>query len=254
MTDDFIDSKIKDKMKDNSKCIDCNAEDPRFISINNSVFVCSRCAGFHLSLGNEVSFIKNVEDQFEEEEIKYIDIGGNLRFLTNLQEFELIKIGEHYSEDEEHIKNKYIFTASEYYRQLLRSEVEQNDKPEKPNREQAQTLIEFNADKSNIDNAQDPEKKKGLFEKFNNLFTSAIIKTKTIIKGTGKKIEKMDFKNKLKIAGGKTVTAMKGAGKFLKSKAIKVKNTIGSKFADSQIEPPGVSTAKDPSKENKDES
>ena len=108
MSDDFIDSKIKDKMKDNSKCIDCNADDPRFISVNNSVFVCSKCAGLHLSLGNNITLIKSVEDQFDELEIKYIEIGGNLRFLINLQEFDIIKVGEHFSEDEEQIKNKYI--------------------------------------------------------------------------------------------------------------------------------------------------
>lgn len=247
MTDDFIDSKIKDKMKESNTCIDCNSEDPRFVSINNSVFVCSRCAGIHLSLGNEVSFIKNVEDQFDEEEVKYIENGGNLRFLTNLQEFELIIIGDHYSEDEEHLKNKYIFTASEYYRQLLRSEIELTDKPEKPNREQAQTLIEFNSDKLTADKLEDSQKKKGLFEKFSNLFTSAIIKTKTIINGTGKKIEKINLKNKFENAGSKTVAAMKDAGKYIKSKALKVRNTIGAKYVDNQSEPQGVTKNKDES-------
>lgn len=44
----------------NRKCNDCESKNPKWISTNNAVFLCLKCAGSHRSLGNTVSIIKSI--------------------------------------------------------------------------------------------------------------------------------------------------------------------------------------------------
>ena len=47
----------KDKM--NSICFDCGVENPKFVSINNGIFLCNKCATVHMSFPQGVSNIEN---------------------------------------------------------------------------------------------------------------------------------------------------------------------------------------------------
>ena len=44
----------------NQKCNDCDSLNPKWVSVNNAVFVCGNCAGVHRTLGNKISIIKSL--------------------------------------------------------------------------------------------------------------------------------------------------------------------------------------------------
>ena len=39
----------------NSTCCDCNAEKPKWASLNNGIFLCLKCAGIHRCFGVDIS-------------------------------------------------------------------------------------------------------------------------------------------------------------------------------------------------------
>ena len=78
------------KQEGNNHCIDCQAENPTYISINNAVFLCQNCADIHKRLGQDISKIKSIlKDEFNEEEISLIKLGGNARLENLLKEYSL---------------------------------------------------------------------------------------------------------------------------------------------------------------------
>jgi len=44
----------------NNKCFDCNEINPKWVSINNGIFLCVKCSTIHRTLGNKISFIKSM--------------------------------------------------------------------------------------------------------------------------------------------------------------------------------------------------
>lgn len=213
----------------NNKCIDCGSDDPQWASMNNAVIVCLNCAGIHRNLGVEISYIRSlVMDNWEEDQLRQLSIGGNKRFLRNLEEYEIVKKNNHLSLNSEKIQQKYLFVASEYYRNLIKSELNDTEAPNKPSKEEGQVLIEINkVIVENNDHKEDTQeeseqKKKTFFGKVGSMFSTAGNKVKSTIKKTGEKIDKMDIKDTLKKAGTKTVSAVKDAGKYVSNKASEV--------------------------------
>ncbi len=45
----------------NQNCIDCGSSSPCWVSCNNAVLVCIKCAGIHRSLGKNFSDIKKLD-------------------------------------------------------------------------------------------------------------------------------------------------------------------------------------------------
>jgi len=68
--------------KSNKNCIDCYEYLPTIISLNNGVFICEKCAEEHKKLGNSISYLKNINDEFDTYLIKYVQFGGNSKFQT----------------------------------------------------------------------------------------------------------------------------------------------------------------------------
>ena len=68
----------------NFPCADCDAPDPQWASINNGVFICSKCAGIHRSLGVEHSFVQSLNlDIWTPENIELFLVHGNNNPLIN---------------------------------------------------------------------------------------------------------------------------------------------------------------------------
>ncbi len=198
------------KSKGNDKCIDCGTEDPQFISINNGVFICFNCASVHKTIGEEISKLQNISEDLDEAELNLLYNGGNDRFIQNLISFELAKDNNHLSLNENKIKQKYLYKASDFYRRLLEAEVNNQELPERPDNKIGKQAIDgYEIGK---------EKEKGVFSKIGGFISSKASKAK-------EKIEKLEIKDKLKTAGNKTVNAMKDAGAYIKEKAVVVKDS-----------------------------
>lgn len=208
------------KSKGNDKCIDCGSEDPQFTSINNAVFICFNCELIHKSLGSEISETKNISN-LTDSETEILSNGGNERFLNNLISYLIVKNNNHLSLDEKKIKVKYVYKASDYYRKLIKYEmnIEKLDEPDKPSlKEGKEVLVGFEDFIAKED--------KSLFGKVGSFFT----KTRNSIK---ENIEKYEIKEKIKTVGDKTVVAAKEASAYIKEKAEKVKKSeVGMKIGE----------------------
>lgn len=97
---------------ENKTCFDCNAPQPKWASVNNSVFICLNCAGLHRGLGVNFSFIRSLTmDNWDDNQIKMLSIGGNNKLKLLLQEFGIPL--------EIKIETKYRLKALEYYRKMV---------------------------------------------------------------------------------------------------------------------------------------
>ena len=62
----------------NNYCFDCGRKDPEYISINNGIFICGKCAMVHMLFpGGSSILIKNDIKSLSEKEIEFIKCGGN---------------------------------------------------------------------------------------------------------------------------------------------------------------------------------
>ena len=114
----------KDKM--NSICFDCGAENPKFVSVNNGIFLCNKCASIHMSFPQGVSDIENNDlYSLSEKELKFLAEGGN----TSLNDFILDEFPklENYSQ-----KLLYKTRAMDYYRKRLYYYVYGGIEPKRP--------------------------------------------------------------------------------------------------------------------------
>ena len=103
----------------NKLCVDCGAENPTKVSINNGVIICEDCSKIHEDLGPSVSFLKNINDDYDEYLISFIVMGSNTkfkRFLTKEQVDTSLPV-----------KKKYQTAALHYYRKNLKAKVEGKD-------------------------------------------------------------------------------------------------------------------------------
>ena len=114
----------KDKM--NSICFDCGAENPKFVSVNNGIFLCNKCATVHMSFPQGVSNIENNDlYSLSEYELKLLAEGGNTR-LNDFILDEFPKL-ENYSQ-----KLLYKTRAMDYYRKRLYYYIYGGIEPKRP--------------------------------------------------------------------------------------------------------------------------
>jgi len=102
--------------EENKKCVDCGAENPTKVSINNGVIICQNCAKEHEELGHSISFLKNIEDDFDEFLIHFIVMGSNTKFKRFLTQENV--------DSKLPIKSKYKTNAVYFYRKNLKAKVE----------------------------------------------------------------------------------------------------------------------------------
>ena len=106
--------------QDNIKCVDCNSEPTIYASINNGILLCSRCAEIHKSFGNNISFIRQIGDKWDNYLLNFIKNGGNSRFKQFCKDYHIDNIDQ---------LIKYKSKGLEYYREILKSEVMGYDPP-----------------------------------------------------------------------------------------------------------------------------
>ena len=66
--------------EENNICVDCDKKNPTKISINNGVIICESCAKQHEELGYAISYIKDIEDDFDEYLLNFLVFGSNSKF------------------------------------------------------------------------------------------------------------------------------------------------------------------------------
>ena len=132
-----LNEKIKEILEEemNKECFDCGAINPKYISINNGIFLCDNCINVHQQFTNDISIIKdNNLSSFTNKEILYIYYGGNMR-LNNFVNYEFPGL-QNYQPN-----ILYRTQAMNYYRNRLNAMVCKSNKPEKPNSVYAYKLI-----------------------------------------------------------------------------------------------------------------
>ena len=95
---------------ENRKCIECSMSAPTFTSVNHGCFICSNCIQSHLALGQEISRVKSMAEQWTTEDLKLMTAGGN----SALKEF-----FNHYSLSDSPPRFKYCTRAAFFYREML---------------------------------------------------------------------------------------------------------------------------------------
>ena len=71
--------------EENYNCVDCGNPQSSFISINNGVTLCSKCAEMHKKFGNNISYILNINDELDEYLFNFIVFGSNSKFKKFLE-------------------------------------------------------------------------------------------------------------------------------------------------------------------------
>ena len=217
----------------NTKCFDCGEDNPKWASLNNGIILCLKCAGIHRSFGLQISIIRSVQvDSWTEKQIKYLSLGGNSRFKAFLLEYKI--------EPSSSFELKYKSKAAEYYRYLLKNEVETffDDKykfteMEKPDLEKGIEIIEIKQNDKEIDNnfyiGSDNQNQKqndnsflGAFGTFLKDFASY---AKTAVDNVSKNINEVKIADTVINAGNAMLTFAKNSGVFIANSAKEVANS-----------------------------
>lgn len=208
----------------NTLCVDCGAVDPQFASINNGILICWECSILHDKLGYNVSFVRDINSDWDEYLFGYIRSGSNTRFKENLKEFGI---------DTMPIEEKYKTKASDHYRKALKARLFAQEAPNKPSMEEGKVIIPLSTDDfpefmnykvvvdnlSNITPTEDENGKKlTFFEKASQSFQEFGGKIYSLGLVFGHKIKKMKIDEKIKKETQIAVTELKKAGTFVKEK------------------------------------
>lgn len=95
---------------ENQKCVECRSPNPGFASVNHGCFICQQCVHSHLLLGQSISRVKSIEEQWSAEDLKMMSAGGNSA---------LIEFFKHYNLLESPPSTKYCTKAAFFYRDML---------------------------------------------------------------------------------------------------------------------------------------
>lgn len=124
---------VYDMDNSNGKCADCNRESMDYASINNGTIICEECAEKHKKLGNGISYLRAFNERWDDYLLNYIRTGGNSRFIHFAKAYHISSMD---------ILLKYKTRASEYYREIIRSEVMGYDPPDNINLNTASEVLE----------------------------------------------------------------------------------------------------------------
>ena len=210
----------------NSLCFDCSSENPKWASINNGILLCLKCAGVHRGFGLQISTIRSLQvDSWSEKQVKYLSQGGNKRFKDFLSEYNI--------EPSSSIELKYKSKASEYYRNILRNEVEKLfdekfigiDIP-KPDLTTGIQILETKQSDKEINNqfyiGSDNQKQK---QTYNSFFGSVGAFFKETVDKVSKNLSEIKFSETVINAGNAVVDFAKSSGEYIANKTKEAVNS-----------------------------
>ena len=101
--------------EENKVCVDCGKSNPTKVSINNGVIICEECAEKHEELGHSISFIKDIDDDFDGYLLNFIVFGSNSKFKRFLISEKI--------DPSLPIEKKYLTKACFFYRSNLKRKI-----------------------------------------------------------------------------------------------------------------------------------
>jgi hypothetical protein len=96
----------------NNKCFECDSPDVDWVSFPSTVFLCLNCCRRHKEFKVKPTLKSLSISEFTQHEIKKMNLGGNARFLTLMNEYKI-------SLKEPNIEHKYQTVIALYYNKLL---------------------------------------------------------------------------------------------------------------------------------------
>ena len=70
----------------NKLCNDCGDGISKYASINNGITLCELCAQIHKNFGNQISYIRSLDEAFDDYLISFFIYGGNRKFRKTLKQ------------------------------------------------------------------------------------------------------------------------------------------------------------------------
>ena len=107
----------------NKKCNDCGDDDVKYVSVNNGITLCELCAQIHKNFGNQISYLRSIDEEFDDYLMNYFIYGGNKKFRKTLRH-----MGVNLDVKKAHLYKTY---GVDYYRRNLKSIVKGNSQLEK---------------------------------------------------------------------------------------------------------------------------
>jgi ADP-ribosylation factor GTPase-activating protein 1 len=101
---------LYEKDYENKVYVHCTNSLPKFVSINNSILICSTCYLKHLSLGYNISYVRELKDEWDQYLLNFLERGGNSRYIRFCNQYDLNQMPI-----EEKLKTKIL----DYYRLLV---------------------------------------------------------------------------------------------------------------------------------------
>lgn len=193
----------------NKRCVDCSNDLVTHVSINNGVALCQECAAKHSALGSAISYLRTLDEEWDDYLFNFFIFGSNTKFVSSLQLFSIDNAME--------IEKKYQTVGCDYYRKSLKAKV-LGSKP--------LDNITFTNGSEILETPQDE------FPEFKD-YHIKIKEKKSAMKNIqgffgkiGKKVNDMKITEKIKSGGVKTWGEMKKAGTFLSEKTAPATNKI----------------------------
>lgn len=204
----------------NKRCVDCSNKTVTHVSINNGVTLCQECATKHSSFGSAISYLRTLDEEWDEYLFNFFIFGSNTKFISSLLLFSIDNTME--------IEKKYRTVGCDYYRKSLKSNV-LGSKP--------LDNITFANGSDLLDNPQDefPEFQDYHLKSKEN--KTALKKLKGFFGKITKTVNAMKITDKIKTGGVKTWDGMKKAGTFVAEKTAPATSKIkqGANYVSSHV-------------------